>query len=94
MYDYEHKYVQGATRELCPAPLNTFRLVKLQNLAMVCFHALGLRDFARIDFKEDAAGEICFLEANTLPGMTQTSLLPLAIEISERGVMHIHAAAS
>ena len=78
VYDYTHKYTQGATRELCPAPVSTARLVRLQNLAMISFRALGLRDFARIDFKEDAAGEICFLEANTLPGMTQTSLLPLA----------------
>lgn len=84
VYDYAHKYTQNATRELCPAPVSPFKLAKLQDLALICFRALGLRDFARIDFKEDAAGEIYFLEANTLPGMTQTSLLPLAAGV--RGV--------
>ncbi len=84
VYDYAHKYEANATRELCPAPVGPVRLARLQNLAQVCFAALGLRDFARIDFKESAAGEICFLEANTLPGMTATSLLPLAA--SERGL--------
>ena len=84
VYDYAHKYTQGATRELCPAPVSPSYLARLQNLAQVCFAALGLRDFARIDFKEDAAGRPCFLEANTLPGMTQTSLLPLAASV--RGI--------
>ncbi len=78
IYDYERKYTPGATRELCPAPVSAARLAELQNLALICFTALGLRDFARIDFKENAAGTPCFLEANTLPGMTATSLLPLA----------------
>ena len=81
VYDYAHKYTQNATRELCPAPVSPSKLAKLQDLALICFGALGLRDFARIDFKEDAAGEICFLEANTLPGMTHTSLLPLAASV-------------
>ncbi len=77
-YDYEHKYTPGATQELCPAPITSERSTKLADLALVCFATLGLRDLARIDFKEDAAGEICFLEANACPGMTPTSLLPLA----------------
>lgn len=84
VYDYERKYTKGATRELCPAPLSAPRLAELQNLAMLCFSALGLRDFARIDFKENTAGTPCFLEANTLPGMTETSLLPLAARV--RGI--------
>jgi D-alanine-D-alanine ligase len=46
--------------------------------ALCAFHALGLRDYARIDFREDSHGIPHFLEANTLPGMTETSLLPLA----------------
>ena len=78
VYDYAHKYEVGAAEEICPAPLTTAELVRLQNLALVSFFALGLRDFARVDFKEDAQGMPCFLEANTLPGMTQTSLFPLA----------------
>ena len=84
VYDYAHKYTENATRELCPAPIGITRTARLQDLAMICFEALGLRDFARIDFKEDAAGRVCFLEANTLPGMTVTSLLPLAARV--RGI--------
>ncbi len=78
IYDYQHKYTPGATVELCPAPIDTEKAELLGKLALLSFRSLGLRDFARIDFKEDAAGVPCFLEANTLPGMTETSLLPLA----------------
>ena len=78
VYDYAHKYEVGATQEICPAPVDTVRLAHLQDLALICFSVLDLRDYARIDFKEDAEGTPCFLEANTLPGMTQTSLFPLA----------------
>ena len=78
VYDYAHKYTPGATREVCPARLSPARLALLQDLALISFAAMGLRDFARVDFKEDAEARFCFLEANTLPGMTQTSLLPLA----------------
>ncbi len=81
VYDYVHKYTENATRELCPAPVSPVKRARLQNLAQVSFAALGLRDFARIDFKESAQGELCFLEANTLPGMTATSLLPLAASV-------------
>lgn len=78
LYDYQHKYTAGMCEELCPAPVSDAYLAHLQSLALVAFYALGLRDVGRIDFKEDAAGRACFLEGNTLPGMTQTSLLPLA----------------
>lgn len=77
-YDYHNKYTKGAVRELCPAPLSTARLEGLRLLAESAFRALGLRDYGRIDFKDNATGEPIFLEANTLPGMTQTSLFPLA----------------
>ena len=77
-YDYAHKYTAGATLELCPAPLEKEKAERLKSLALCAFRALGLRDFARIDFKENDKGEPCFLEANTLPGLTRTSLLPLA----------------
>ena len=77
-YDFAHKYTAGATREICPAPLSSQERVRLQNTALLAFAALGLRDFARIDLREDATGVPVFLEANTLPGMTETSLFPLA----------------
>lgn len=77
-YDYAHKYTAGATREICPAPLSAPERVRLQNTALLAFSALGLRDLARIDLREDAQGVPVFLEANTIPGMTETSLFPLA----------------
>lgn len=85
VYDYAHKYTPGATEELCPAPVTSARCSELKNWALVAFAALGLRDYARIDFKEDGAGNLCFLEANTLPGMTQTSLFPLAADVQGIG---------
>ena len=77
-YDYEHKYTLGASEEICPAPLTASKAQLLSELALTAFEALGLRDYARIDFREDVRGDPCFLEANTLPGMTETSLFPLA----------------
>ena len=80
VYDYRHKYTAGACEELCPAPIPPERARYLQALSLRAFAALGLRDYARIDLREDRKGEPRFLEANTLPGMTQTSLFPLAAE--------------
>ncbi len=78
IYDYAHKYTAGASEELCPAPISPLERERLATYALQAFQALGLRDYARIDFREDGAGVPHFLEANTLPGMTETSLLPLA----------------
>lgn len=78
VYDYAHKYTAGATSELCPAPIPAQKTAYLQRTALRAAGVLGLRDYARIDFKEDETGTPCFLEANTLPGMTGESLLPLA----------------
>lgn len=78
IYDYHHKYTKGACEELCPAPIAPEKAAVLQKMALTAFEALGLRDYARIDFKESDTGLPYFLEANTLPGMTETSLLPLA----------------
>lgn len=78
VYDYAHKYTMGAAHELCPAPLRPAETCALQQAALTAFRALGLRDVGRVDFKSDGRGRVCFLEANALPGMTATSLLPLA----------------
>ena len=80
-YDYAHKYTSGATEELCPAPISEAECRELQSLSLQAFSALGLRDYARVDFKADARGRVRFLEANTLPGMTATSLFPLAASV-------------
>lgn len=77
-YDYRRKYTAGESEELCPAPLSPGRTRAMQTMAQRAFEALELRDYARIDFREDREGQPRFLEANTLPGMTATSLFPLA----------------
>ena len=77
-YDYAHKYTVGGAREICPAEISLAKTAFLQGMALAASDALGLRDVARIDFKEDSEGMPCFLEANSLPGLTATSLLPLA----------------
>ncbi len=79
-YDYAHKYTEGATEELCPAPLSGKETKRLRALTAAAFEALGLRDVGRVDFRADEEGVPHFLEANSLPGMTGTSLLPLAAE--------------
>ena len=78
VFDYAHKYTAGASEEICPAPLSPEKYRRLTKTALCAIEAIGLRDFARIDFKEDAGGVPRFLEANAIPGMTKTSLLPLA----------------
>lgn len=76
-YDYKNKYQSGMTREICPAPLTEEETAALGAAALKAFGALRLHGYARIDFiLEAATGNFVFLEANTLPGMTPTSLLP------------------
>ncbi len=75
-YDYKNKYQAGATIETCPAQLPEEKTKEMQMLAEKVFHALRLRNYARMDFLMDEQGELFCLEANTLPGMTATSLLP------------------
>lgn len=75
-YDYQNKYQAGATTEICPAPLDEISLAKVQKATADGFAALRLSSYARLDFILDAEGELWCLEANTLPGMTPTSLLP------------------
>ena len=75
-YDYRAKYQIGSTREICPAQLPLEKTREMQELAERVFRALRLKSYARMDFIMNAEGEIFCLEANTLPGMTATSLLP------------------
>jgi D-alanine-D-alanine ligase len=76
IFDYECKYTPGMCREVFPAEIPDALAARMRELAVATHRALKLRDFSRIDFKLDAAGEPCVLEANTLPGMTRGSLLP------------------
>jgi len=75
-YDYTNKYQAGFTEEVCPADLSESDTKRLQNLAVEVHKTLRLGSYARIDFILGTDGEFVCLEANTLPGMTPTSLLP------------------
>lgn len=75
-YDYASKYQAGATIEICPADIDIDTDIKLRNSAVEAFNALHLDSYARVDFLLDENGQTYCLEANTLPGMTPTSLLP------------------
>ncbi len=75
-YDYTNKYQAGKTKETCPAVLPQDITEKLQREAEHAYRALKLQVYARIDFLLDENNDIYCLEANTLPGMTATSLLP------------------
>ena len=94
-YDYENKYQAGMTDEICPAPLTDAETAALADATRRGFEALRLRGYARFDFILDGDGTPWCLEANTLPGMTPTSLLPQAAaaagisydELCERMVM-------
>ncbi len=77
-YDYESKYTPGATVYTCPADIGTGVATDLKEAAFRAFHALGCRGFARVDFRLSPDGEPSCLEVNTVPGMTETSLVPMA----------------
>ncbi len=75
-FDYDSKYLPGATEEICPAPVSDELTARLQSMARAAHDALGLSDYSRADFMLAADGTPYLLEVNTLPGMTATSLLP------------------
>jgi len=77
-YDYEAKYFRDDTRYLCPCGLEPQREQELQALALRAFEVLGGRGWCRIDILLDAEGRPYLLEANTVPGMTDHSLVPMA----------------
>lgn len=75
-YDYTNKYKAGSTIETCPAELSEEKTKEMQHYAELAFEALKLGCYARMDFMMAKDGSLYCLEANTLPGMTPTSLLP------------------
>ena len=79
-YDFEARYTIGATTLRCPAEIPEAVATEAQRLAVAVFELLQLEGCARIDLLLDAAGELWVLEANAVPGMTDTSLLPQAAE--------------
>lgn len=80
VYDYESRYTAGATRFVTPAELDDPVLEAAQSLALSAHQILGLRHLSRIDIIIRPDGVPVFLEGNVAPGMTETSLVPLALE--------------
>lgn len=85
IYDYECKYTPGMAEELFPAPIPDAVRDEVQRLALLAYEALKLRGCARVDFRWDPADRLFCLEANTLPGMTGTSLVPQAAQAAGIG---------
>jgi D-alanine-D-alanine ligase len=77
-YHYANKYTAGATEYDCPAVFDRMTTERLQKMALCAFGAVGGRDYGRVDMMVGADGQPVLLEVNTLPGMTETSLLPKA----------------
>lgn len=78
IYDYASKYTKGATEYFAPAPIDAGVTAEVQAAAETAFRACGCRDYARVDFMLSATDDFYLLEINTLPGMKETSLLPMS----------------
>lgn len=85
-YDFKNKYPwlnpAGATEHFCPAPLDAATTARVQALALAAHRALGLQTYSRVDILLDRAGGAFVLEINTIPGMTESSLLPEAAKVA------------
>ncbi len=80
-YDFEARYEIGRTAFICPAELAPETAARAGELALAAYRVLGCSGFARVDLMlDDASGELTVLEINAIPGLTETSLLPLAAE--------------
>ncbi|MEO6694845.1 MAG: D-alanine--D-alanine ligase [Ignavibacteria bacterium] len=75
-YDYEHKYTKGMTEYFCPAQISAETEMEVKNEALKAHRALGCSVYSRVDFILDNKNKLFCLELNTLPGMTETSLVP------------------
>lgn len=77
-YDFEAKYKSNTTQYICPCGLNAAEEEKLQALSLQAFRAIGCKGWGRVDVMRDAQGRFYLLEVNTVPGMTDHSLVPMA----------------
>ncbi|QEO14525.1 D-alanine--D-alanine ligase [Agromyces intestinalis] len=82
IYSFQARYNAGETTFYAPSRLPVDRADAVADAAVLAHRTLGLRDLSRVDFIVDEQGEPWFLEANVVPGLTETSLVPLAIEAS------------
>jgi D-alanine-D-alanine ligase len=85
MFDYECKYQPGMAEEICPAPIDPGLAARTQDAAQRAHRALKLDGYSRVDFRVGEDGDLFFLEANTLPGMTANSLIPKAARVAGLG---------
>ena len=81
-YDYDHKYTSGASEYFVPAPLTDAESSSVQATACAAHRALGLEVYSRVDILLAADGSMSVLEINTIPGMTELSLLPKAAAVA------------
>jgi D-alanine-D-alanine ligase len=80
-YDYEAKYQSTTTQYHCPCHLNTQETQEIQALALKAFKATGAKGWGRVDLMRNEQGQWQLLEVNTVPGMTETSLVPKAAKV-------------
>ncbi|MEI8292904.1 MAG: D-alanine--D-alanine ligase [bacterium] len=81
-YDYNHKYTSGASTYFVPAPLTSAESANVQSTALLAHLALGLEVYSRVDILLAPDGSMSVLEINTIPGMTELSLLPKAAAVA------------
>lgn len=91
VYDYTARYTAGLTEFHSPARLPADAAARVADLALSAHRLLGLRDISRTDAVVDAAGDVHFLEVNLSPGLTETSLVPMAVEAAGRSLGEIYA---
>ena len=77
-YDYNHKYTKGNTQYICPAEISEDIEEFTQSLAVSAYNVIDCRGVARADFRLSDEGQPFLLEINTIPGFTETSLVPMA----------------
>lgn len=92
VYSFQERYNAGETTFFAPSRLDEATVASATDAALVAHRTLGLRDLSRVDLIVDGNGTPWFLEANVLPGLTETSLLPLAIEASATDASDVYDA--
>ena len=80
-YDYERKYSKGKTQYICPAEIDEFIAEFTQTISLNAHKALGCYGISRVDFRLNDEGQALCLEVNTVPGFTETSLVPKAAKL-------------
>jgi D-alanine-D-alanine ligase len=91
VYSFQARYNAGETTFYAPSRLDDDVVGSVADAAVLSHRTLGLRDLSRVDFIVDSAGVPWFLEANVIPGLTETSLVPLAIEASETDAASVYS---